>query len=180
MNTSSNTPAASNSSNYCNLHVTGIGYISRIREVPVKKGTPFMACSIRAMFGEKGVKDGIQYTPFDVKAVTPQSAGILRDAMADANTKDKRVMVAFKISDPEINAFKYTSGEKIGQTGMQMKGRLLLISHVWVKDLTLSDDEQAGNVLVYDYEAEQRNNAAIAAQADAQAAAEAAKAGTDE
>ena len=180
MKTSSNTPAASNSSNYINLHVTGLGYISRIREVPVKKGTPFMACSIRAMFGEKGVKDGIQYTPFDVKAVTPQAAGILRDAMADANTKDKRVMVAFKISDPEINAFKYTAGEKIGQTGMQIKGRLLLISHVWVKDLTLNDDEQAGNVHVYDYEAEQRYNAAIAAEADAQAAAEAAKTGTDE
>jgi len=57
---------------------------------------------------------------------------------------------------------------------------LLLVARVWVKDLTLSDDEQAGNVLVYDYEAEQRNNAAIAAQADAQAAAEAAKTGTDE
>lgn len=180
MNTSSNTSAASNSSNYINLHVTGIGYISRIREVPVKKGSSFMACSIRAMFGEKGVKDGIQYTPFDVKAVTPQAAGILRDAMADANNKDKRVTVQFKISDPEINAFKYTAGEKIGQTGMQMKGRLLLIARVWVKDLTLSDDMQAGNVLVYDYEAEQRNNAAMAAEADAQAAAEAAKTGTDE
>ena len=68
----------------------------------------------------------------------------------------------------------------IGQTGMQMKGRLLLVARVCVKDLTLSDDEQAGNVLVYDYEAEQRNNAAIAAEADAKAAAEAAKTGTDE
>ena len=180
MKTSSNTPAASNSSNYINLHVTGLGYISRIREVPVKKGIPFMACSIRAMFGEKGVKDGIQYTPFDVKAVTPQAAGILRDAMADANTKDKRVMVAFKISDPEINTFKYESGPKAGESGVVMKGRLLIIARVWVKDLTLSGDDQAGNVLVYDYEAEQRNNAAIAAEADAQAAAEAAKTGTDE
>jgi Protein of unknown function (DUF3577) len=180
MKTSTNTPAASNSSNYINLHVTGIGHLGRVREVAVRKGAPFMACSIRAMFGEKGVADGIQYTSFDVKAVTPQSAGILRDAMADANNKDKRVTVQFKISDPEINTFKYESGPKAGESGVVMKGRLLLIARVWVKDLTLSGDDQAGNVLVYDYEAEQRENAAIAAQADAQAAAAAAKTGTDE
>lgn len=153
MKTTTNTPAASNSSNYINLHVTGIGYLSRVREVPVKKGEAFMSCSIRAMFGEKGVKDGVEYTYFDVKAVTEQAAGILESAMADANNKDKRVMVAFKIGDPSINTFKYENGPRAGEIGTQMKGRLLFISHVWVKDLTIdSADSNAGNKLVYEYQ----------------------------
>lgn len=176
----STTSTASTERKFANLHVTGIGYLNRVREVPVRKGEPFMSCTIRAMFGEMGVKDGIEYTSFDVKATTAQAEGILRDAMADASDKDKRVMVAFKISDPYINTFKFENGPRTGESGVQMKGRLLLISHVWVKDLTLGGDDTVGNVLVYDYEEEQRNNAAIAAEADAQAAAEAAKTGTDE
>ncbi|MDO8771511.1 MAG: DUF3577 domain-containing protein [Burkholderiaceae bacterium] len=171
-NTSNTSAASNNSSNYINLHVTGIGYLGRVREVAVRKGEPFMACSIRAMFGEKGVKDGVQYTSFDVKAVTEQAAGILRDAYADANNKDKRVTVQFKISDPEICTFQYTTGEKIGTSGVTMKGRLLRIERVWVKDLLLAGDEQAGQVLVYEYIAPEAQNS--------DAAQEPAKTGTNE
>ena len=59
MTTTTNTPAASTPSNYINLHTVGIGYISRVRKVEVRKGNAFYAASIRAMFGEKGVKDGV-------------------------------------------------------------------------------------------------------------------------
>ena len=156
MSTSTNSPAAPKASNYINLHTTGIGYLGRVREVSVKKGQPFMACSIRAMSGEKGVKDGIQYTPFDVKAVTAQAAGILRDAIQDTNNPDKRVTVQFLIADSQIAPFKYDSGPKAGETGVTMKGRLLQIQRVWVKDLTLQGEEQTGNVLVYEYKPESK------------------------
>jgi Protein of unknown function (DUF3577) len=152
MSNTTNTSATSNkSSNYINLHISGIGYLGRVREVEVRKGKPFVACSIRAMFGEKGVKDGIQYTPFDAKAVSAQAEEVLRDFMADANNKDKRVTVQFKIGDPEINSFQYGTGVKQGQAGVVMKGRLLKIQRVWVKDLTQNGNDQTGNVLAYEY-----------------------------
>jgi hypothetical protein len=151
-NTTTTTTATSNkSSNYINMHTTGIGYLGRVREIKVRTGKPFLACNIRAMYGEKGVEDGIRYTPFDVKAVSTQAQEVLLDFMADANDKNKRVTVQFKIGDAEINSFQYGPGDKQGQAGVVMKGRLLKIQRVWVKDLTLNGDEQTGQVLAYEY-----------------------------
>lgn len=149
MTTTTNTPAASTPSNYINLHTVGIGYISRVRKVEVKKGNAFYAASIRAMFGEKGVKDGVSYTPYDVKAVSEQAEMVLRDFEADMNNDAKRVTVQFKIGDAEINTFTYKTGPKAGEMGIVMKGRLVKIERVWVKDLSQSGSEQEGNVLKY-------------------------------
>ena len=44
-------------------------------------------------------------------------------------------MVQFKIGDPYIDTFTYQSGDKAGQLGTSMKGRLLKINRVWVKSL---------------------------------------------
>ena len=135
--TQSNAKAPQAESNYINLHVTGLGYLKRIREVKLKgKGTkPFMACSISAMFGEKGVEGGVQYTPFDVKAVSAQAEEVLKAFAAVASNPNKRLMVQFKIGDPYIDTFTYQSGDKAGQLGTSMKGRLLKINRVWVKSL---------------------------------------------
>ena len=93
------TQTSTSASNYINLHAQGIGYLSRVRNVVPRKGGSFVACSINAMFGEKGVKDGVQYTAFDVKAVNEEVAELLKQAQADANNKDRIVMVRFRISD---------------------------------------------------------------------------------
>ena len=140
--TTTTTTQAPSKSNYINLHTVGLGYMSRVRHVKVRGGE-FMAASIRAMHGEKGVKDGVQYVPFDVKAATDQAAAVLECAMADANNDNKRVMVRFTISDYFIDSFKYTSGTKAGETGTALKGRLLEISHVWVQE-KLNDAEKTG------------------------------------
>jgi len=34
----------SNEKSYFDLHISGIGYLNRIREVKPKKGEPFLAC----------------------------------------------------------------------------------------------------------------------------------------
>lgn len=120
-------------SNYINLHAQGLGYMSRVRHVTPRKGTPFMACSINAMFGEKGVADGIQYTSFDVRAVNAEVAALLDDAMADANNKDLSVMVRFRISDFYPDTYRLESGVNAGEMRTVLKGRLLMITHLWVK-----------------------------------------------
>jgi Protein of unknown function (DUF3577) len=126
------TTQASNS-NYINLHAQGIGYMSRVRNVTPRKGSPFMACSINAMFGEKGKEDGVQYTAFDVKAVNKEVEELLGKAMADANNPDVSVMVRFRIGDFYPDSYRIEHGEKAGEMRMCLKGRLLMITHLWVK-----------------------------------------------
>lgn len=41
----------SNEKSFFDLHITGLGYLNRIREVKPKKGSPFLACDIAALNG---------------------------------------------------------------------------------------------------------------------------------
>ena len=150
-------------SNYINLHTNGIGYANRARVVTPKKGGSFLAVSISGMFGEKGVEKGITYVPYDVKAVTAQAEDVLRQFEADINNQDKKVLVRFQIGDAFIDSFTYNSGPKAGQMGMTMKGRLLKVTHVWVKD---SGQDDGKNVLVYDLAAIQAAQAASQDEAE--------------
>ncbi|MCT0305184.1 DUF3577 domain-containing protein, partial [Pseudomonas aeruginosa] len=57
----------SNEKSYFDLHTSGIGYLQRVREVPVRGGRraqPFLACTIAALVGS--AKDP-SYRYFDVK-----------------------------------------------------------------------------------------------------------------
>jgi Protein of unknown function (DUF3577) len=120
-------------STYINMHAQGLGYLSRVRNVTPRKGSPFMACSINAMFGEKGKEDGIQYTPFDVRAVNAEVTELLGKAMADANNPDVSVMVRFRIGDFYPDTYRLEVGPKAGEMRTVLKGRLLMITHLWVK-----------------------------------------------
>lgn len=165
MTSSTHNPSAApssqgNESRYIDLHTQGIGYLNRIREVPVRKGLPFMACTIRAMHGEKGVQDGIQYVPFDVKAITDDTKAVLKQLQNDANNRNLRVMVQFKIGDFYIDTFKYTSGDKAGESGTMLKGRLIRIRRAWVKNLVAQGNDQQGWTLVYEKPAAESDAAA--------------------
>lgn len=150
--TNTNARTASNSNegnNYVDMHTHGLGYLSRVREVPVRKGQPFMSASISAFHGEKGVKDGMMFVPFDVKATSEQAREVLKQFEAQANDRDNcKVMVRFRIGDQYIDSYTFTKGDRAGQTGMQLKGRLLFVSHVWVK--AKGQDSYA---LAYEYQA---------------------------
>ena len=43
---------------YFDLHITGLGYLNRIREVKPKKGDAFLACDIAAL---NGPSDDVSY-----------------------------------------------------------------------------------------------------------------------
>ena len=134
---------------YINFHAVGIGYLQRVREVSSRRGKPWMSAAINVMHGEKGVQDGVQYTPMDVKAVTEQSEEVLRTLLKDANDRSKRVMVHFKSGDMYIDTFQRTKGQNAGQIGTCLKGRLITVFRAWVQTLD-ANGKASRPLLVYE------------------------------
>lgn len=112
---------------YFDLHVTGIGYLSRAREVETKRGGTFIAADISALHGSK---DDVQYTRFDCRVSGTEAEKIIRRVMPHLAV-DKKVLVGFKLGDLYPELFTYKSGDKHGETGVSLKARLLRIT--WVK-----------------------------------------------
>ncbi|WP_090140033.1 DUF3577 domain-containing protein [Limnohabitans sp. DM1] len=147
--------------NYVDMHTMGIGYLSRVREVTVRKGKPFVSCSISGFHGEKGVEDGMTFVPFDVKAASAQAHDVLKQFEAQANDRDCKVMIKFRIGDQYIDTYRVTKGDRAGQIGYVLKGRLLQITHVWIKATG-----QSSYALAYEKPAAQPETPAQAPQAD--------------
>ncbi|BBP52569.1 hypothetical protein PHLH3_21950 [Pseudomonas sp. St386] len=112
---------------YFNLHTVGIGYLNRVREVQVRRGQPFMACDIAALHG---ATDAVEYTRFDCKVAGGEAERLIRLYM-DAVKAEKKVLLSFRIGDLWIDPFLYEKGDKQGQPGASLKGRLLYID--WIK-----------------------------------------------
>ena len=112
---------------YFNLHTVGIGYLNRVREVQVRRGQPFMACDIAALHG---ATDAVEYTRFDCKVAGGEAESLIRLYM-DAVKAEKKVLLSFRIGDLWIDPFLYEKGERQGQPGASLKGRLLFID--WIK-----------------------------------------------
>ena len=113
---------------YFDLHVTGIGYLNRIRSVPVKRGTPFFAVDISALHGNS---QDTQYTRFDCRVSGKEAQAIIEQIQPMIESDKDKVLVGFKLGDLYSETFVYQRGEKAGQTGVSLKARLLRIE--WVK-----------------------------------------------
>jgi Protein of unknown function (DUF3577) len=128
---------------YFDLHVTGLGYLNRAREVPVKRGSPFLAVDIAALHGEAS---NVEYTRFDCRVSGKAAQTIVRELMP-AIEAGRKVLVGFKLGDPYVGTFVYSRGERDGETGVTLKARLLRIA--WAKvdgeavTLPASEEEQA-------------------------------------
>lgn len=112
---------------YFDLHITGLGYLNRIREVNLKKGESFLACDIAAL---NGPTDGPEYRRFDVR-VTGEEAKDLVRRCAKAVESERKVLVGFRLGDPWVDTFTYSKGINKGQFGVSFKARLLLLN--WIK-----------------------------------------------
>lgn len=121
------TQSISDEPKYFDLHARGIGYLNRIREVQLQRGPAFMACDIAALHGPA---DAVQYTRFDCKVSGAEAERLVRRCW-DAVNAQKKVLVAFRISDLWVDPFLYEKGEKAGQPGASLKARLLHIG--WIK-----------------------------------------------
>ncbi|WP_397453238.1 STY4534 family ICE replication protein [Pseudomonas sp. NA-150] len=121
------TQSTTNETKYFDLHTHGIGYLNRIREVSVRKGNPFMAVTVGALHG---ASDQVEYTYIDCKVAGGEAEKLVRRCQ-HAESAGKKVLVAFRIGDLWVDTFTYEKGEKKGQTGASLKGRLLFIS--WIR-----------------------------------------------
>lgn len=120
-------PDQNSSNEYFDLHVSGVGYLNRVREVPVKRGGSFWACDIAALHGSK---EDVQTTRFDCRVSGTEATTLIQDC-EQAVTDKQKVLIGFKLGDLYAETFVYQTGDKKGQTGVSLKARLLFIS--WIK-----------------------------------------------
>ncbi|MGO2241111.1 MAG: STY4534 family ICE replication protein [Halomonas sp.] len=112
---------------FFDLHITGLGYLNRIREVTPKRGDTFLACDISAL---NGAADDVSYTRFDCRVSGREAESLVRRCQ-QASDMGKKVLIGFKLGDLWTDTFVYRSGKRQGETGVSLKARLLFIS--WIK-----------------------------------------------
>lgn len=112
---------------YFDLHIQGIGYLNRVREVKPSRSDPFWATDIAAIFGSA---ENVQRTRFDCRVVGTEAQRVIAHAKKHVDA-DRKVLVAFKLGDLYPETFTFEKGEKAGTTGISLKARLLRID--WVK-----------------------------------------------
>jgi len=119
--------STSSSQSYFDLHITGIGYLNRIREVQPRKGNSFLACDIAALTGPS---DAVEYRRFDVKVSGRDAQHLIRKC-EEAVKAERKVLIGFRLGDLWTDIFTYTKGKNEGKPGVSLKARLLFVS--WIK-----------------------------------------------
>ena len=117
----------SDNTQYFDLHTTGLGYVSRIREVRPESGQAFLSLTLSAL---RGPVDNAQYTFFDCRVAGRQAEAVMRDLQPAVDAKQK-VLIGFTLSDLTAETFTFKTGDKAGQTGVSLKARLLRVT--WAK-----------------------------------------------
>jgi len=112
---------------YFDLHITGLGYLNRIREVKPKKGDAFLACDIAAL---NGPSDDVSYVRFDTRVSGSEAQHLVRRCI-QAVDAEKKVMIGFRLGDLWADTFTYSKGKRAGEQGVSLKARLLFVS--WIK-----------------------------------------------
>lgn len=113
----------SSPSSFFNLHVEGVGYLNRVRTVKPKKGQEFLACTVAAL---RGSDSDVSYTKFDCRVSGADAQAIVKRLESDV-AADKSVIIGFRIADIYPEMFTFEKGDRKGQPGVSIKGRLLRI-----------------------------------------------------
>lgn len=108
---------------YFNLHVEGVGYLNRVRTVKPKQGHEFLACTVSAM---RGHTTDLGYTKFDCRVSGAEAQKIVKLLEPDV-ADEKPVLIGFRIGDIYPEIFTFEKGDKKGQQGVSIKGRLLRV-----------------------------------------------------
>ena len=124
---------------YFNLHVEGVGYLNRVRTVKPKKGQAFLACTVSAM---RGSTEDVGYTKFDCRVSGSDAQAIVKQLEGDV-TAEKSVIIGFRIADIYPETFTYEKGERQGQTGVSIKGRLLRVKFAKVNGESIALPQSA-------------------------------------
>jgi hypothetical protein len=112
-----------NQPSFFDLHVEGVGYLNRVRTVRPKKGQAFLACTVSALRGPAGE---VEYTRFDCRVSGAEAQRIVR-LLEPELSAEKRVLIGFRLADIYPELFTFEKGERRGQAGVAIKGRLLRV-----------------------------------------------------
>lgn len=126
---------------YFNLHVEGVGYLNRVRTVKPKKGQEFLACTVAAL---RGSDSDVSYTKFDCRVSGADAQAIVK-RLEDDVAAEKSVIIGFRIADIYPELFTFEKGDRKGQPGVSIKGRLLRIKFAKVNGKSI-DVPQPANV----------------------------------
>jgi hypothetical protein len=107
------TMTTSTEKSYFDLHITGLGYLNRIREVKPKKGDAFLACDIAAL---NGPSDDVSYVRFDTRVSGSEAQHLVRRCI-QAVDAEKKVMIGFRLGDLWTDTFTYSKGKRAGEQG---------------------------------------------------------------
>ena len=124
---------ASNQSSFFNLHVEGVGYLNRVRTIKPKKGQEFLACHVAAL---RGSDSDVSYTKFDCRVSGADAQEVVRRLEADV-AAEKSVIIGFRIADIYPEMFTFEKGDRKGELGVSIKGRLLRVKFAKVNGESL-------------------------------------------
>ena len=116
----------SKETNYFNLNISGLGYITNVRQV-VNGNSKFTCCTLNAL---SGPTDNADYTRFDVTVAGKEATSLINRWMKSCEA-DKKVMIGFVLSGIKSEIFTLTKGEHAGENRVSLKTRLIRVD--WIK-----------------------------------------------
>jgi len=126
------------------LFISGIGYLNSIKTVTPNNSPSFLSCTVAAIHGDKKNSDVL----FFDATVDDKDADHLVRGCVDAVTAKRKVLIGFRFGDLKTEAFTFSTGERAGEIGVNLKTRLLKIN--WIKidgvkayPLAAKDDDSA-------------------------------------
>ncbi|EFE1470645.1 DUF3577 domain-containing protein [Escherichia coli] len=121
-----NTSSANAKTEYFNLTLKGLGYLSNIRQVNHQNGT-FLSCVVNAL---SGLTDSPSYVRFDVTVAGKEATSLIARCQK-AVDEDRKVLIGFTMSNPSTDIFTLNRGEHAGEQRVSLKARLIKVE--WIK-----------------------------------------------
>ncbi|EPA7109090.1 STY4534 family ICE replication protein [Escherichia coli] len=121
-----NTSSANAKTEYFNLTLKGLGYLSNIRQVNHQNGT-FLSCVVNAL---SGPTDSPSYVRFDVTVAGKEAISLIARCQK-AVDEDRKVLIGFTMSNPSTDIFTLNRGEHAGEQRVSLKARLIKVE--WIK-----------------------------------------------
>ncbi len=141
-----NSTQSSNVKTY-DIHTTGFGFVNRIREVFPDNGKPYLACdlALREGVAKDGNYDNINTTYFNANIVGTKAIELIREHCT-VNGKvvaPQQAVASVLIAGITPNTFVFKKGERLGQTGVSLKTRLLKITYLKIngQEIDLGNEE---------------------------------------
>ncbi len=116
-----------NKTKYFDLHLHGIGYVNKVREVIPEEGSTFWSVELTALHGPA---DKVRHIYFDC-VVAGEEAKDLVPQLRFMLEAGSRVLAGFLLSDLKPAPFIYQKGQHAGEPGVRLKTRLLRFD--WIK-----------------------------------------------